>query len=313
MFEFVAGPDAGRLVGLAPGRHLVGRAAGCAVVIDDLAVESHHAVVTAHPDGALHLAQLSGRCPVLVDGRPAGEGTQLGPGAAIEIGDSLIVGRDARVAPVSRRDLARPGGGSVVLGVGTVRLPIELPEGVGRHDQGGLPLDLQVALERLEVHHRHPVLADLARTERVVIGLTACDGDTSGGVARDGVVGSIVAQLTADPVTCRWPVVRALVGRSLGRVDPASERVVLVTTVAAPLVAGALVDRLVERGTAVTALLLVDPGSPAACRCTSVLHIGARWRARWIADTADTADPLDVVRLHVRGVRSEGLAARAVA
>jgi hypothetical protein len=326
VFEIVAGPDAGRLMGLAPGRHLIGRAAGCAVAIDDPAVESHHGVVTAHPDGGLHLAQLAGRCPVLVDGRPAGDGIRLGPGAAVEIGDSLIVRRDARAsldaAPPDaaeasrRRDLARRGGGTVVLGAGTVRLAIDLAEHAGRADEHGLPFDLQAAIERIEVRHRHPVLADLARTERAVIGLTAAGGPAT--VARAGLLGSIVAQLAADPMSCRWPVVCALGGRSLGRVDLATERVVLITDRAAPLVDGERVDRLIAHGVAVTVLLLVDPASPTLRRCTSLLHLGARWRARWIADTAVTADPFTAdpftaVRLHVRGVRPDHLTTRAVA
>ena len=64
VFEIVAGPDAGRLVGVAPGRHLVGRAAGCRLAIDDPAVESHHAVLTVGASGGLCLAQVAGRSPV---------------------------------------------------------------------------------------------------------------------------------------------------------------------------------------------------------------------------------------------------------
>jgi Inner membrane component of T3SS, cytoplasmic domain len=309
VFEFVAGPDAGRLVGLAPGRHLVGRAAGCRVVIDDPAVESHHAVVTVGAAGGLHLAQVAGRRPVLVDGRPVGDGTVLGPRAAIEIGDTLIVRRDALGTPGARRpELARLGGGRVVLGVGTVRLPLP-----GRRPEVAVAHDVQVAIDRLELHHRHPVLADLAAADGVVIGPTATAGDPGALAARDGVLASIVAQLTADPVSCRWPVLHGRRSSAPDQVDPASERVLLVTGHAAPLVELGLADRLLASGVAVTALLLVDPASPALRRCTSVLHLGARWRARWVADTAETADPLAVVRLHVRGVRAAHATATAAA
>ena len=305
VFEMVAGPDAGRLVGVVPGRHLVGRAAGCRLVIDDPAVESHHAVLTVGASGGLYLAQVAGRSPVLVDGRPVGDGVVLGPGAAIEIGDSLVVRRDARADPELRRtEAARPGCGSVVLGSGTVRVPI-----AGCDPHHAVPHDLQVALDRLELRHRHPVSADLARADRVVLGLTAAEGDSASVAARAGMVSSIVAQLGADPVACRWPVVRASVSGWSGAVAPAVERVVLLTDRAAPLVDGGPIDRLIDRGVAVTVLLLVAASSSAVRRCTSVLHVGARWRARWIADAADSADPLGTVRLHVRGARAVRAAA----
>ena len=87
----------------------------------------------------------------------------------------------------------------------------------------------------------------------------------------------------------------------------------LLTDRAAPLVDGGPVDRLLERRVAVTVLLLVVASSPAIGRCTAVLHVGARWRARWIADTADSADPLGAVRLHLRGARAARPAALAAA
>ena len=309
VFEIVAGPDAGRLVGVVPGRHLVGRAPGCRVVIDDPSVESHHAVLTVGVSGGLCLAQVAGRSPVLVDGRPVGDGVVLGPGAAIEIGDSLVVRRDARADPELRRiEPARPGCGSVVLGSGTVRVPIA---GCDPHD--AVPHDLQVALDRLEVRHRHSVSADLAKAARVAVGLTAVQGDSASVAARAGVLSSIVAQLAADPVACRWPVVHAPARGWCGAVAADVERVVLVTDRAAPLIDGGQVDRLVDLGVAVTVLLLVGPCSPAVGRCASVLHLGARWRARWIVDTADSADPLGTVRLHVRGARPARPAALAAA
>ena len=60
-----AGPDAGWSVALPLGRHLVGRAMGCAVAIADPAIEAHHALLEIDEDG-VELVQLAGRLPVRV-------------------------------------------------------------------------------------------------------------------------------------------------------------------------------------------------------------------------------------------------------
>ncbi len=60
-----AGPAAGSVVALPPGRHLIGRSATCAVRLDDALAELHHAVldVPASPSASPTLVQLAGRVP----------------------------------------------------------------------------------------------------------------------------------------------------------------------------------------------------------------------------------------------------------
>lgn len=57
---WVAGPDAGAAVLLPVGRHLVGRAPGCAVRCDDPALAAHHAVVEVARDGTWRWTTLVG-------------------------------------------------------------------------------------------------------------------------------------------------------------------------------------------------------------------------------------------------------------
>ena len=59
-----AGPDAGWEIELEAGRHLVGRARHCAVVIDDPAVEANHVLLEIHDHGRVDVVQLAGRVPV---------------------------------------------------------------------------------------------------------------------------------------------------------------------------------------------------------------------------------------------------------
>ena len=61
---WTAGRDAGRRVGLSPGRHVVGRSASAAVRTEDPTVELHHAVLAVADDGTIRVAQLTGRQPV---------------------------------------------------------------------------------------------------------------------------------------------------------------------------------------------------------------------------------------------------------
>ena len=64
--EVVAGPDAGWGVDVSPGRHLVGRARHCGVVIDDPAIEANHLVLDVDVDGRFDVVQLAGRVPIVV-------------------------------------------------------------------------------------------------------------------------------------------------------------------------------------------------------------------------------------------------------
>ena len=59
-----AGPDAGWCVDLEAGRHLVGRARHCAVVIDDPAIEPYHVLLNVDERGGIDVVQLAGRTPV---------------------------------------------------------------------------------------------------------------------------------------------------------------------------------------------------------------------------------------------------------
>jgi hypothetical protein len=59
-----AGRDAGRRIGLAAGRHIVGRSASTAVRTEDPSVELHHAVLVVGNDGTIEVEQLTGRQPL---------------------------------------------------------------------------------------------------------------------------------------------------------------------------------------------------------------------------------------------------------
>jgi len=59
-----AGPDAGWWAELQAGRHLVGRARDCAVVIHDPAVEPYHVLLEIDRHGDFDVLQLAGRTPV---------------------------------------------------------------------------------------------------------------------------------------------------------------------------------------------------------------------------------------------------------
>ena len=78
-----AGPDAGGAVVLPPGRHLIGRSAGCAIRFDDPFAELHHAVLDVGVDSssiAPPVVQLAGRVPCrngAAADEPAGESVVL--------------------------------------------------------------------------------------------------------------------------------------------------------------------------------------------------------------------------------------------
>ncbi|HWM22105.1 MAG TPA: FtsK/SpoIIIE domain-containing protein [Ilumatobacteraceae bacterium] len=87
----VAGPAVEPPVGLGPGRHLVGRAAGAAVRLADQHVEPHHAVLDVASDGAVSLLQLAGRVPVIVGGVPVEGATGVPPHVTVEMGASRLL------------------------------------------------------------------------------------------------------------------------------------------------------------------------------------------------------------------------------
>lgn len=326
--EVTAGPDAGRLVTLHPGRHVLGRAPRSTVRLDDPSVEAHHAIVTVGTDGAPSLVQLSGRRPILVDGAPVTAGEPAAVGASIEIGDSLLVRPVAQMPrPETIRPVPVPPGlgpadlegvlalaarvrraadlhtDGVLLGVGTVRLPI------GLVDLDGNPiepdLELQPVIDRHERHDGHPVRAVLRRAEPVVVGLLVQGRDPSMIAARDGLVRSVVAQLSG------WTVAAAVDGRTAPAVERLADRAGPVLLIAdRAQTTDELLRRSRSRSAPTAVLLLVDAASPAVSRCTATLHIGPRWRAVW---TPDVSAPTELVRLHLRGLRAPAAHRLAVA
>lgn len=114
-----AGPAAGAVVRLGPGRHVLGRAADAAVRLDDELVELHHAVVDVDHRGRVTLTQIAGRvpCQALVvattspESVPIRAPTTLPSDSVLTIGASrLRVRCGERAAPIrlaaltSRRD-----------------------------------------------------------------------------------------------------------------------------------------------------------------------------------------------------------------
>jgi hypothetical protein len=269
-----AGPDAGRYVELAAGAHLLGRAPVCALRVDDAAVEAHHILVDVGGDGAVEVTQLAGRAPVIVDGECADGRTAVR--RVVEVGDSRLelksqpaetdpppaaplvlaecpdpVAALSEAAGVRRRlHVHRAAGPGVSLGVGTVRLPIELVDVTG-----GFAVELHALLTRAEWHEGLPVLVDVEG--RSVIGLV----DDHPGQPRARAVARSIAHQT----------------RSGHQTAPGCQRIGDQNGVE---------------------LVIAAPGEPVLERCTALLEIGARWRARW---TPDLDRPDEFVRLHAAG------------
>lgn len=100
----VAGPACTRWMALHAGRHQIGRAPTAAVRIDDPAAEPHLGVATVDHRGAVTFAQLTGRTPVRVGGRPIRGSTTLGHDDTLEAGACHVALRrpvDRGVAPVA--------------------------------------------------------------------------------------------------------------------------------------------------------------------------------------------------------------------
>ncbi len=153
--EVIAGPDAGWGVELPPGRHLVGRALHCSIVIDDPAVEANHLVLDIGDTGLINVVQLAGRVPIVV------------ATDRLEFGDSRL-----RLASNS---VSRDRGPGLVLGV-----TVEMPLG----SAGGAPVLLDV--DRLTMVDDH---LDLARGQAIVRSLfsqAAAQGLTAPGCLLTG-------------------------------------------------------------------------------------------------------------------------------
>jgi S-DNA-T family DNA segregation ATPase FtsK/SpoIIIE len=96
-----AGPDAGAIVVLGGGSHIVGRARGAAVRCDDRALEPHHLLIVVSPqatlDGASPVAptiaivrQLTGRVPLRVDGDAISDSALIVSASRLEVGHSVL-------------------------------------------------------------------------------------------------------------------------------------------------------------------------------------------------------------------------------
>jgi S-DNA-T family DNA segregation ATPase FtsK/SpoIIIE len=111
----VAGPDAGHVLPLRPGQHLVGRTPGCALTVDDADLSRAHLVLDVSPAG-LRLRDLGSTNGTLVDGvLTPPRGTDLRPGQRVRAGASTFVVRRPGGRPAATRapgtgvvELARP-------------------------------------------------------------------------------------------------------------------------------------------------------------------------------------------------------------
>jgi hypothetical protein len=188
--ELTAGPDAGRHVELAAGTHLLGRAPHCDLRIDDPALEAHHLLIDVSEDGVVGVTQLAGRAPVVLDGlcydgrATVGRIVEIGESRLELVTEAPVEDVPAPPPPVALVDCADPvqalcdaarirravymrrSRDAVSLGVGTVRLPIELVDG---EVANALPLELHALSARAEWHDGLPVLLDADR--HTVIGL----------------------------------------------------------------------------------------------------------------------------------------------
>ncbi len=108
------GPDCGRVHPLRPGQHLIGRAPGCDLTLDDPQASRRHAVLHVGPDG-LRLHDLGSANGTRLDGRPV---TSTGSSVAVTVGQRLRLGASTLVVrpPAVRRATCR------VTGEGTVEV-----------------------------------------------------------------------------------------------------------------------------------------------------------------------------------------------
>jgi pSer/pThr/pTyr-binding forkhead associated (FHA) protein len=93
---------------LGPGEHTVGRAADCAVVVDDPLASRHHAAITVGAEGVI-VRDLGSRNGVLVNGEEIGRRHALCAGDLVTIGSqALFVRSILRAGEVERPSSAPP-------------------------------------------------------------------------------------------------------------------------------------------------------------------------------------------------------------
>ena len=84
------GPDAGKVVKLAPGSHLIGRERTRSVALPDPEVSRSHAQLDGAPDGAVVLSDAGSVNQTLVDGTPLTEPRRLSDGETIRLGRTAL-------------------------------------------------------------------------------------------------------------------------------------------------------------------------------------------------------------------------------
>ena len=90
LLRTVAGPDAGREIGLAAGAHVVGRARAVDVVLDDPAVAGRQAVLCVGPDGDVTVTDLCSPRPTRAGGQVVDREAPLPPGLPLAMGGSVL-------------------------------------------------------------------------------------------------------------------------------------------------------------------------------------------------------------------------------
>jgi hypothetical protein len=221
--DTIAGPDAGRSFTLA-GRQLVGRSRQASCRVADPAVEPHHVLLDVDATGQLTMIQLAGRLPIrfdgavlelgdslleITDGGPAtGDSTELAPGSvpvSVDVSDAeLAAALAAASAQRRRRHLQAWRAGAVSLGVGAVRLALDLVDGSGGGvEPAALPVHVLRLVDAAERHDRMPILLDGERPP--VIAVVDCEPGSGRGesVARrlTSAGHSAVRLLTAGEAT----------------------------------------------------------------------------------------------------------------
>ena len=87
---WIAGPDAGGVSRLAPGRYFVGRSASAAVCCGDAGLQPHHAQIEVSGVGAAVITQVAGLAALTVDGVAISGPSPVQQGQRVELGDSLL-------------------------------------------------------------------------------------------------------------------------------------------------------------------------------------------------------------------------------
>ena len=110
VLDVVSGPDCGHTLSLTPGRHLVGRDAGCSLEIADPSISRRHAVIDVSPDG-IRVSDLGATNPVRLLGAGPPD-RPLAPHDELQLGDTRLRARTSATRPLAT---TAPGDGTLVL------------------------------------------------------------------------------------------------------------------------------------------------------------------------------------------------------